>query len=85
MNGTEQWTHQYKLVVFSHTAETIGSTITAQVIERDGRHKGGMALTTGNDTLFPWRKQSQKIVLPTSLRRGSLRMESREEEWNMQV
>jgi hypothetical protein len=55
-NAAEQLTHQDEFVVFSHTAETIGSAITAQFIECDGRHEGGMALATSNDTLFPGRE-----------------------------
>lgn len=58
-------TDQDEFVILSYTAKAVGATIASQVIKGDSRDKRRVALTSGNDSLLPRRKDSDEIILTT--------------------
>ena len=58
-------THQDEFVILSYTAKAVGATITSQVIKGDSRDERRVALTSGDDSLLPERKDGDKVILTT--------------------
>jgi len=58
-------THQDEFVILSYTAKAVGATITSQVIKGDSRDERRVALTSGDDSLLPGRKDGDKVILTT--------------------
>jgi len=58
-------TRQNEFVILSYTAKAVGATIASQIIKGNSRDKRRVALTSGDDSLFPGRKDGDEIILTT--------------------
>lgn len=65
--GKETLSHEEYSAVFSDTGESVRSAVASYGVESDAGNERDVPLTPGDQTLFVWREDRDKIVLPADL------------------